>query len=291
MFVDHLHTVDHCVLWASVTPGNQGIDVGAGTLEDSRHRAVGVVGDPAGHGPALGLAPAGVTEEHALNPTRHAYAPSHHAPKSAGDGVRPRVGRRLSAPTSTCGDELDGRPQSLHHQTPEHRRSVHDPLRHHHRGHEVALGHGAQLGAADRPCPGLRRCGFSKLAGDPAMIELFAAIGAGQGLRYVVGTLEIAGAIGVLVPRLCGLAAAGLALLMIGATRPSSTSPCWESVRCSPCSCSRSPSSPSGCGATSSIPYGYAAEPVGQPPISCRNGRDLPGRSELRCVAAPAKSD
>jgi len=60
--------------------------------------------------------------------------------------------------------------------------------------------------------------GFSKLAGDPAMIELFTIIGAGQGLRYVVGTLEIAGAIGVLVPRLCGLAAAGLALLMIGAT-------------------------------------------------------------------------
>ena len=49
MFVDHLHTVDHCVLWASVTPGNQGIDVGAGPLEDSRHRAVRVVGDPAGH--------------------------------------------------------------------------------------------------------------------------------------------------------------------------------------------------------------------------------------------------
>ena len=60
--------------------------------------------------------------------------------------------------------------------------------------------------------------GFSKIAGDPAMIELFSAIGIGQGLRYVVGTLEVAGAIGVLVPRLCGLAATGLALLMIGAT-------------------------------------------------------------------------
>jgi putative oxidoreductase len=60
--------------------------------------------------------------------------------------------------------------------------------------------------------------GFSKIAGDPAMVTLFADIGAGQGLRYVVGALEIAGAIGVMVPRLCGLAAAGLALLMIGAT-------------------------------------------------------------------------
>ena len=60
--------------------------------------------------------------------------------------------------------------------------------------------------------------GFSKIAGDPAMVTLFADIGAGQGLRYVVGALELAGAIGVLVPRFCGLAAAGLALLMIGAT-------------------------------------------------------------------------
>jgi putative oxidoreductase len=60
--------------------------------------------------------------------------------------------------------------------------------------------------------------GFAKLAGDPAMLQLFDDIGAGQGLRYVVGGLELAGAVGLLVPRLCGLAAAGLALLMIGAT-------------------------------------------------------------------------
>ena len=60
--------------------------------------------------------------------------------------------------------------------------------------------------------------GFSKLAGEPAMLRLFDDVGAGQGLRYVVGTLELAGAVGVLVPRLCGLAAAGLALLMVGAS-------------------------------------------------------------------------
>lgn len=60
--------------------------------------------------------------------------------------------------------------------------------------------------------------GFSKVAGDPAMLQLFDDIGAGQGLRYVVGGLELAGAVGLLVPRLCGLAAAGLALLMVGAT-------------------------------------------------------------------------
>lgn len=60
--------------------------------------------------------------------------------------------------------------------------------------------------------------GFSKLAGDPAMLQLFDDVGAGQGLRYVVGALVLAGAVGLLVPRLCGLAAVGLVLLMIGAT-------------------------------------------------------------------------
>ncbi|TDW70229.1 DoxX family protein [Kribbella pratensis] len=57
-----------------------------------------------------------------------------------------------------------------------------------------------------------------KLTGDPVMIELFDAVGAGQWLRYVVGVLELAGAIGLLVPRLCGLAAFGLTMLLVGAT-------------------------------------------------------------------------
>jgi uncharacterized membrane protein YphA (DoxX/SURF4 family) len=57
-----------------------------------------------------------------------------------------------------------------------------------------------------------------KLTGDPVMVDLFNAIGAGQWLRYVVGALELAGAIGLLVPRLCGLAALGLAMLLVGAT-------------------------------------------------------------------------
>lgn len=60
--------------------------------------------------------------------------------------------------------------------------------------------------------------GASKLAGEPVMVTMFDLIGAGQWLRYLVGTLEVAGAIGVLVPRLSTLAATGLALLMIGAT-------------------------------------------------------------------------
>jgi uncharacterized membrane protein YphA (DoxX/SURF4 family) len=60
--------------------------------------------------------------------------------------------------------------------------------------------------------------GLAKLAGSPALVDLFASIGAGQWLRYVVGALEVAGAVGLLVPRLSGLAALGLAALMGGAT-------------------------------------------------------------------------
>lgn len=60
--------------------------------------------------------------------------------------------------------------------------------------------------------------GASKLAGEPAMVTMFADIGAGQWLRYAVGTLEVLGAVGVLVPRTSALAAVGLALLMVGAT-------------------------------------------------------------------------
>ena len=59
--------------------------------------------------------------------------------------------------------------------------------------------------------------GASKLFGEPAMVTMFADIGAGQWLRYAVGALEIAGGVGVLVPRLSTVAAAGLALLMVGA--------------------------------------------------------------------------
>ena len=59
--------------------------------------------------------------------------------------------------------------------------------------------------------------GLLKLSGDPTMVDMFAAIGAGQWFRYVVGVLEVAGAVGLLVPRLSGLAALGLVGLMVGA--------------------------------------------------------------------------
>src|SRR5919107_1428956 len=58
--------------------------------------------------------------------------------------------------------------------------------------------------------------GFAKVGGDAAMVEMFATIGIGQWFRYLVGALEIAGAVGVLVSRLSGLAALGLLCLMAG---------------------------------------------------------------------------
>ncbi|HEU4948606.1 MAG TPA: DoxX family protein [Kribbella sp.] len=59
--------------------------------------------------------------------------------------------------------------------------------------------------------------GVMKLSGSPVMVDMFAEIGAGQWFRYLVGALELAGAIGLLVPRLCGLAALGLVGLLAGA--------------------------------------------------------------------------
>ena len=57
-----------------------------------------------------------------------------------------------------------------------------------------------------------------KLTGSPSAVQEFGLIGAGQWLRYLVGTAELAGAIGLLTPWLAGLAAAGLAANMAGAT-------------------------------------------------------------------------
>jgi putative oxidoreductase len=60
--------------------------------------------------------------------------------------------------------------------------------------------------------------GINKLLGlQQEMVDNFAKIGLGVWFRYLVGTLELAGAIGLLIPRLSGLAALGLAGVMIGA--------------------------------------------------------------------------
>lgn len=60
--------------------------------------------------------------------------------------------------------------------------------------------------------------GMSKLTGAPEMIVMFDDIGAGQWLRYMTGTCELAGAVGLMIPRLRGLAALGLSVLMTCAT-------------------------------------------------------------------------
>jgi uncharacterized membrane protein YphA (DoxX/SURF4 family) len=57
-----------------------------------------------------------------------------------------------------------------------------------------------------------------KLSGDPTAVAMFHLIGLGQWFRYLTGCCELAGAIGLLVPRLSGLAAMGLVGVMIGAT-------------------------------------------------------------------------
>ena len=56
-----------------------------------------------------------------------------------------------------------------------------------------------------------------KLFGEAYAVEIFTQIGAGQWFRFVIGAVELAGGIGLLVPRLAGAAALGLVGLMVGA--------------------------------------------------------------------------
>ena len=59
--------------------------------------------------------------------------------------------------------------------------------------------------------------GAGKLAGTDESVQLFDDVGVGQWLRYVTGALEVAGAVGLLIPLLAGLAALGLAAVMVAA--------------------------------------------------------------------------
>ncbi|XRQ15210.1 DoxX family protein [Actinomadura welshii] len=56
-----------------------------------------------------------------------------------------------------------------------------------------------------------------KFAGEATAVATFEEIGWGQWFRYATGAVEAGGAIGLVVPRLAGLAAAGLIGLMGGA--------------------------------------------------------------------------
>lgn len=57
-----------------------------------------------------------------------------------------------------------------------------------------------------------------KLLGDPTTVQMFGIIGLGDWFRYLTGICELAGAIGLLIPRLSALAAAGLSATMVFAT-------------------------------------------------------------------------
>src|ERR1700761_1825008 len=59
--------------------------------------------------------------------------------------------------------------------------------------------------------------GGSKLAAAPAMVEMFAKLGAGQWFRYLTGALEVIGAVALLVPRAAFYGAVLLAAVMVGA--------------------------------------------------------------------------
>jgi len=59
--------------------------------------------------------------------------------------------------------------------------------------------------------------GGSKLAGAPALVALFDAIGIGQWFRYVTGAIEVVSAIALLVPALAPFGAVALASTMAGA--------------------------------------------------------------------------
>src|SRR5713226_8528449 len=59
--------------------------------------------------------------------------------------------------------------------------------------------------------------GFLKLSGNVQLVGLFEAIGLGQWFRYLTGTLEVAGAFLLLIPRTSGLGALMLAGVMAGA--------------------------------------------------------------------------
>jgi putative oxidoreductase len=59
--------------------------------------------------------------------------------------------------------------------------------------------------------------GGSKLAGAPAMVALFDAIGVGQWFRAVTGFIEVVSAVALLVPTLAPFAALLLGSTMVGA--------------------------------------------------------------------------
>ena len=59
--------------------------------------------------------------------------------------------------------------------------------------------------------------GGPKLAGSPAMVEIFDKVGFGQWFRYFTGLMEVTAAICLLIPRRAFYGVVALAVVMIGA--------------------------------------------------------------------------
>ena len=59
--------------------------------------------------------------------------------------------------------------------------------------------------------------GGSKLAGTASAVASFRGFGYADAFRLFIGACEVAGAIGLMIPRLAFLAASGLMLIMVGA--------------------------------------------------------------------------
>jgi putative oxidoreductase len=59
--------------------------------------------------------------------------------------------------------------------------------------------------------------GTLKVSGSPTMVQLFDTVGVGQWFRYLTGTIEVVGAVILLIPSLAAYAAVPLAATMVGA--------------------------------------------------------------------------
>jgi putative oxidoreductase len=84
------------------------------------------------------------------------------------------------------------------------------PARTHHRAANIALWVLRVITAL-----AILGAGLSTLTGAAQAMVVFDALGAGNWFRYLTGILEVAGALGLLIPRLAGLAALALAALWL----------------------------------------------------------------------------
>ena len=64
--------------------------------------------------------------------------------------------------------------------------------------------------------------GGNKLAGNPQMVGMFETIGLGQWFRYLTGSLEVIGAVLLIVPALSGVGGLLLTGVMFGAVATTS---------------------------------------------------------------------